>query len=132
MVKTEQLPHAGGFILSEAPGTLSREVATIRAGENLKAGTVIAELQDGNWAQFDPSGSGDADVAAGVLFADVDASDGLKDGVVVRRLAEVKAEDLIWVDGITAQQKADALAELAGNYVIARSGPATYQLGPSS
>lgn len=38
--KTELL-HAGGFILSEANGSLSREKATIASGENLKAGHVL-------------------------------------------------------------------------------------------
>lgn len=36
--------HAGEFLVSEAPGSLSREVVTLLLGENLKAGAVLGKV----------------------------------------------------------------------------------------
>lgn len=43
---TETLPHAGGFLISEANGDLSREVVTLDTG-NLTAGTVLGQITTG-------------------------------------------------------------------------------------
>ena len=39
--KTQTLPEAGGFIVSEAGGQRARGAITLKSGENLKAGAVI-------------------------------------------------------------------------------------------
>ncbi|MBL6852355.1 MAG: head decoration protein, partial [Alphaproteobacteria bacterium] len=36
--------HAGGFMISEGPGTRSRDQITIASGQSLKAGTVLGKL----------------------------------------------------------------------------------------
>lgn len=45
-VLTEVLPHAGGFLISEANGDLSREVVTLDTGD-LTAGTVLGKITVG-------------------------------------------------------------------------------------
>jgi hypothetical protein len=42
-VKTEG-KHAGEFLVSEAPGSRSREVVTVLSGQNLKAGDVLGRI----------------------------------------------------------------------------------------
>ena len=43
---TETFP-AGGFMISESPGTRSRDVGTVISGANLKAGTVLGKITKG-------------------------------------------------------------------------------------
>ena len=206
MTALKEGKHAGEFILSEAPGSRSRENVTVLSGESLKAGHVLGRrlvsptvaaavalgtntgdgtvsgeavgtdlgVQRGTYtlvcidpaanagvfAVFDPNGVyiGDATVAvafdkelqftiadgttdviagdafsiqvnggaykykeydpsdadggqrpSGVLYDNVDASSADKDGVVVRRDAELRKDDLSWFAGATAAQKDEAL-----------------------
>jgi Bacteriophage lambda head decoration protein D len=56
----------------------------------------------------------------GVLYDAVDASAADAEGVVIIRLAEVNAAELVWPAGITSGQKATALGQLAALSIIAR------------
>ena len=44
---TETLPHAGGFVVSEANGHRSRDAITVASGNNLGAGTVLGQITKG-------------------------------------------------------------------------------------
>lgn len=44
---TETLPHAGGFLIQEGNGDISREAITVKSGENLRAGTVLGHVTVG-------------------------------------------------------------------------------------
>lgn len=119
VTKTEQLPHDEGFIISEAPGTLSREEVTVLAGTAvLNPGTVMGERADGKWAQLDPAATEGNEAAKGILCSQVDPTDGAggvgsdTKGVVVERLAEVRDADLIWPDAISTANQNTAEAEL--------------------
>ena len=120
VTKTEQLPHDGGFIISEANGARSREQVTIAAGlVPLYAGTVLGLREDGKYDQFDPDSSEGADTAAvGILINAVDPSNGagangsdVKAAMLIRD-AEVRKSDLVWRSNVTAQEQADAIVEL--------------------
>ena len=210
--------HAGEFILSEAPGSRSRENVTVLSGESLKAGHVLGRrlvsptvaaavalgtntgdgavsgeavgtdlgvqrgvytlvcidpaANAGVFAVFDPYGVyiGDATVAvafdkeiqftiaggandfvagdafsiqvnggayeykeydpsdedggqrpSGVLYDHVDASSADQEGVIVRRVAELRKDDLTWFSGATAAQKDQALDALEALGLIGRS-----------
>jgi hypothetical protein len=111
--KTEQLPHDEGFIVSEANGNLSREQVTIVPRTSAyEAGTVMSKRDDGKYEHFDPGSSEQPDVPTviGVLCQRVDTSNGAggvgseKKGVIIERLAEVRAADLIWIGCTTAEQ----------------------------
>jgi hypothetical protein len=56
-----------------------------------------------------------------VLYAAVNASAGDKTAVVLTRLAEVADAQLTWESGISAPNKATAVANLATTYVIVRT-----------
>lgn len=125
--KTEQLPHDEGFIVSEAPGTLSREqVVFVAAVAVLEAGSVVAKRDDGKYELFDPDSSEQPNTPSviGVLCSQVDPSDGAGGvgsdvkGVIIERLAEVRADDLVWADLTTAQQDVGEAALLTQNIKI--------------
>lgn len=211
---SENLPHAGGFLVREGNGDISREEVTILSGENLTAGTVLGKIAvgtasatarsgntgngamgaitvsagakagvyvltilepgsnvgafmvedpdginigngdvaaafsagglaftladggtdfaagdqfaitvaagSGKYAQFDQDASNGLQHAAGILWADVDATDADAAGVAVVRLATVNAAELAWPADIEAGEKVAGLAELAALHIIAR------------
>lgn len=89
-VKTEG-QHAGEFLVSEGPGSISREEGTLKSGEVVIDGQVLA-LNAGKLVASD-GGSGEDIV--GIVIGAHDASDADKKHVpYIARLAEVK-EDLV-------------------------------------
>lgn len=61
--------HAGEFILSEAPGSASRESITVLSGQNLKAGAVVGRLNKGVGKADIPAVVGTGDGTMSKLFA---------------------------------------------------------------
>ncbi len=118
---TETL-HAGGFIVSEANGHLSREVVTVASGESLKAGAVLGKITaSGKYSAYDnadtTTGIG---VAAAVLFDDVDATSADATGVAVVRIAEVATAGLVFESDQDSTAQSAALVDLKSAYIIAR------------
>jgi len=62
--------HAGGFILSEANRTRSRENGKLNSGQDLAAGTVVGQLKTGAGAKI--SGTGDGTIGAVTLGPDAE------------------------------------------------------------
>lgn len=60
--------HAGGFILSEANGHLSRANGALNSGQDLAAGTVLGQLKTAAGAKI--SGTGDGTIGAVTLGPD--------------------------------------------------------------
>jgi hypothetical protein len=75
----------------------------------------------GTYKVYDDDNTDGSDVAAGVLFAGVDASSAAQDAVIIARLAEVDAAQLIWGADNDAGDKTAGLADLAALNIIARS-----------
>jgi len=117
--------HAGEFLLSEAEGTRSREVATLASGQNLAAGAIL-ELVSGTFAGGNAVVTGfdglTSSQAIGVLFDAVDASAGnIAGAVIIARDAEVKTSAISVKNDNTAEDiKAAAITGLAALGVIAR------------
>lgn len=123
-VKTEK-QHKGEFLLSEAPGTLSREAGVLSSGENVVDGQVL------KWSGVElvaavgtvnSAGENTEDIA-GIAYGAVNASSTGPGGAVdtpivyIARLAEVKLANLTLYTGSvtspkTAAMKADLLAKL--------------------
>lgn len=74
----------------------------------------------GKYVELDPAGTDGSQIAAGILFDNVDATGADTAGVAIVRLAEVNAAELTWPDGITDPQKATATAQLAAASVVLR------------
>ncbi len=106
--------RAAEFVLSEGNGRISREVVTIAAGAALGAGTVLGIVTNtGDYAAYNAAANDGTEIAAAILWADVDATNTAVEAVVIARQAEVKEDMLVGVD-------ADAVAELAQHNIIVR------------
>lgn len=102
--------HTGEFLLSEAPGTLSREVGTLLSGEVVADGQVLA-LAAGKLVAADGISTGE--VIVGVAFGAHDATGADKANVpYIARLAEVKTALVTAKDVTGAEVNWDALAAL--------------------
>ena len=121
MPSDTETTHAGAFIVSEAPGTLSREAITVVSGQTLVAGAVVGIVTaSSKYAEYD-NGAGDGtETAAGVLFEAVDASAADAAGVVVKRLAEVNLSELVWKSGASQGDKDAGMVDMATDYVVGR------------
>lgn len=86
------------------------------AGDTIKV-TVAAGTK---YVQHDQDGTNGSEVAAAVLFDDVDATAADKPAVVHIRDCEVAASKLTWQSDIDAGEKTAALAQLAALGIIAR------------
>ena len=64
------------------------------------------------YTELDPAENDGAQIAAGVLWGNTNATDADAACVVIRRNAEVKADALTWPAGITEGQKTTAIAQL--------------------
>ncbi|WP_419533715.1 head decoration protein [Endozoicomonas sp.] len=120
-VKTESV-YTGEFLVSEGNNTISREQVPLAANLTMMPGTVVGKASaDGIYSPLDPSADDGTQNAAGILYAGkvTDASGG--DGVIIARLAEVVDSLLIWPAGITDEQKATAVDQLAGLDIILRT-----------
>jgi hypothetical protein len=109
MTTVTEGPHAGGFLISEAPGTRSRDQIVVAGGQGtLPAGTVISKRAgDSKWVAYDNATSNAAaGKAEGILFDEVDTSNGDVDAVGIVRDAEVNEDEIDWDDnntgGVTA------------------------------
>jgi Bacteriophage lambda head decoration protein D len=121
MPELQEGRYAGEFVVSEGNGKISRETVTVLSGETLEAGAVLGKVTaSGKYKALDPAAVDGSEAAAGILYDTVDASAADAEGVVVVRLAEVNAAELIWPDGITAPEQTAALGELAALTIIAR------------
>jgi hypothetical protein len=59
--------HAGGFLLSEAPGNRSRERGVLNSGQNLVAGAVLGQLLAAGAATAVGSPSGNGTITVGAI-----------------------------------------------------------------
>jgi hypothetical protein len=115
MAAKTEARRTGEFILSEANGTRSREQVVVVSGAGkLAAGTVLGKVTaSGKYAAYDNAAETGVEVAAGILYAAVDATSADAPAVIVESHAEVSADQLGWgtndATGKTAG-KADLLA----------------------
>ena len=112
----------GSFILTEASGrTLSRDNVTITGATVVQPGQVLGQITaTGSFAPLNPGASdGSQNAAACSIYRyDVTAAD--VHGVIIARLAEVIADQLVWPVGISPAAKAAAIASLKANDILVR------------
>lgn len=73
----------------------------------------------GNYTAHDPDATNGSQIAAAILYAGVDATTATTGGITARQ-TEVNAETLTWAAGISADEKAAAIAALATHQIIVR------------
>lgn len=124
--KTES-SHTAEFLVSEAPGTRSRDqvTVTVPANTTLRAGHVLAKLTaTGKYVPYDNAGADGSESAAGVLYEElINGTGGGVDmlGVVVNTDAEIRTSSLQWTSGLTDNDKAAGLVDLLALGIKARS-----------
>ena len=119
--KYTEARHPGEHIVSEANGALSREQGVLITGQNLVAGAVLGLITaSSKYTELDPAAGDGSQVAAGILFAAVDATDADADCVVNVRQCEVMAAALTWPSAITGPEQTAAEAELVAAGIIPR------------
>lgn len=122
MAALTETPRAFGFLLSEAIGGLSRDVVTIKSGEDLEAGAVLGKITaTSKYVAYNSNAGDGSEVAAAILGAKCDASAGDLDATVISRLAPVRRAALIFDDGSPAVDEDGAIVDLASKFIIARS-----------
>ncbi len=109
------------FLISEGNGQISRDSATLAAGD-LVAGTVLGKVTaTGKYKLHDAGASDGTEDAVAVLAYDTDASSAEQSCTVVARLAEVSTDILTWKSGISAANKAAGILNLAtASQIVAR------------
>ncbi len=105
----------GEFLLSEGPGTISREEVVISSTAGaMVPGTVVGKMANGKYKAYSNANSaGDADAAAGILYAAVEDLAVDQKVVIITRLAEVDESELTGID-------ANGKTDLAANMIIFR------------
>ena len=116
------------FLISEASGTRSRDVATLLANTagngdyTLEPGTVLGEITaSGKFVPFNQDAADGSQVAAGILLSDAIVAETVdEEAVAMLRDAEVQGAALTWPADIEAAEKAAAIAQLAELDIIVR------------
>ena len=92
------------------------------AGQKLALGTVVGrDTTSTKLKAFDPDATDGSEIAIGVLAGDVDATlIDRDDALVIARHAIVARGALVWPTGISAAQKAAAIAQLTFLGVLVR------------
>jgi hypothetical protein len=136
LVVLDPVTNAGSFELEDPTGKI---VATGKVATAFNAGGLSFTLADGatdfiagdgfnitvaagsgKYVEYDDTGTDGREVAAGILFDDVDASSADKPGVAIVRAAEIASAKLVWGSGQDNTMKANGLADLATLGIIAR------------
>lgn len=115
--------HAGEFLVSEEDGDMSRSVITLPQVNDivLPAGTVLGKLDaNDDYYALDVNANTGIENAAAVLLDEADISAGPATAVAFVRLCQVNGGEITWPDGITAPEKAAAIADLAARNIIVR------------
>ena len=117
-----QTNNLGDLLKYEAPNLYSREAVVVAAGQNLAIGTVLGrKTADGKLHALAPAAGDGTEAAIGVLATDTDATlIDREDAILVARHAIVARQALIWPAGITAPQKAAAVAQLTTLGILVR------------
>ncbi len=110
------------FLLSEAPGTLSRETVTVVSGAGVvEAGTVLGKITaSGKYEPYDNTANTGIEVAECVLCYETDATSADAAATVITRLAEINSAELTWHSNNNGAAITAGKADLAVKYVIAR------------
>jgi len=95
--------HTGEFLVSEASGLRGRESGVLITGQNLEAGTILGQITIGSkFTRLDLAAVDGGEVAAGILYDNVDATSEDKKIVVVVADTVVRESSLIYSDSADA------------------------------
>lgn len=122
MTEMTEGKHRREFLVSQANGGRSWEQGTVKQGEVLVAGQVVAFDGDELVAYTaEADTAGDPLPAAGILDDNIDATDEAKPATYMARDGEVNLSELTYPDETTGgNEEANTVAALAAIGIIAR------------
>ncbi|PMP51643.1 head decoration protein [Vibrio splendidus] len=112
--------RTSAHLISEMKGVSKDNI--VLTGGSFVSGEVLGMSADGTKyvkLDLDDQAAFGAE-AKGVLFGDVDASTADQNGLAHTRICAVRADKLVWPDGITEPRKAALIAELVALNIIPR------------
>ena len=115
--------HTGGFLIWEVLRDYTRETITLASGAGkLAPGTVLGRITTGGkYTLLTPGATNGSQNAAGILWADVDATDADAPGVVILRgPAIANRHEIVWPEAATEAQITTATTALAALGIILR------------
>jgi hypothetical protein len=100
----------------------SRDLVTVAVGQNLELGAVVGRATStGKVKRLDPSAGDGTEDAAGILLGASDATlIERDDALLLARHGIVASHAVTWPAGITAEQKAAAVAALEARGILIR------------
>ncbi|WP_166304287.1 head decoration protein [Bradyrhizobium sp. 2S1] len=112
--------HPGEFILNEANGDLSRDNITIAQNVSIVPGQVLGKITaSSQFVPLNPAANDGSQNAAALPIYPANTGAGQTMQIAaITRAAEVNGNILTWPVGITAAQKAAAIAALGGAGVL--------------
>ena len=112
--------HAGEFIVSEVDIDMTRKPIVIASGAGvLPAGTVLGKISaGGEYNVYNNAGADGTEVAAGILFDEVDAAAAAGDGIILDNLCVVNNAELNWGASDAAAQTAAVVDLVAKNVFV--------------
>lgn len=118
----QDMARTAAYIISEAAGHRSRDQGLVGTGADVvKAGTVMGKITaDGKLMPLDTAAVDGTEAAAGILYQGCDATSADVRRTYTARDTEASDAQLTWPDGISAGDKATAIAELAALGIIVR------------
>lgn len=114
MTTFTETAHPGEYLLHEVNRYMSREKVVIASGAGvLVPGTVLGKVTaSGKYVQLDQDAVDGSEVAAGILYQDVDATSADQDAVITGGYAAVDDKHLTFPGDIDAGEKTTAIAQL--------------------
>lgn len=100
----------------------SRDPVTVAVGQNLELGAVVGRVAaTGKVKRLEPAATDGTETPAGILLGAVDASlIERDDGLLLARHGIVASHAVVWPVGISAEQKAAAIAALETRGILIR------------
>lgn len=119
MAEFKQPKTLSDVLIVEVKPGWTKDRGVIIAGQQYEVGTVLAKVS-GKYQMLDPTGTGAAKKAIGVLAQKVDTTAGERRAVFIARGATVATDGLEWADSVTDAQKTTAITELEALGIVVR------------
>lgn len=123
MTALNEPPNLGDLLKYEEDRLgYSRDLVTVAVGQNLELGAVVGRVTaTGKVKRLDPAAGDGTELAAGILLGAIDATlIERDDALLLARHGIVAANAVVWPAGITAEQKAAAVAALEARGILIR------------
>ena len=100
----------------------SRDQVTVASGQNLELGAVAGRVTaTAKIKRFNPAANDGTEHPVGIILEAIDATSGDRDdGILLARHGIVASHAVVWPAGITADQKAAAIATLEARGILIR------------